>query len=102
VEARSVGFLAHDCLCDRLGRDGVEGLELRRWDVAEGLVQAAVVEPAEVLDDAEFGVKARLEDAAGGELGLERAREALGHGVSWASATEPTEAAMPRSARRCL
>jgi hypothetical protein len=33
-------------------------------------MQARVVEPAEVLDDGEFGVEGRLEDATGDELAL--------------------------------
>jgi hypothetical protein len=32
----------------------VEGLQLGRRDVAEGLVEAVVVEPADVLDDGEL------------------------------------------------
>jgi hypothetical protein len=32
----------------------VEGLHVGRWDVAERLVQAGMVEPAYVLDDGEL------------------------------------------------
>jgi hypothetical protein len=44
-------------------------------------VRAGVVESAEVGDDGQFGLEARLERAALDEFGLEGADEALGHGV---------------------
>jgi hypothetical protein len=37
-----------------LGPGSVESLKFGRRDVAEGLVQAVVVEPADVFDDAEL------------------------------------------------
>ena len=81
MEPRLVGFLVCHCVCDRLGRNGAEGLELGWRDVVERFVQAGVVEPAEVFDDGELGLEACAEDTAGDELGLQGADEALGQRV---------------------
>jgi hypothetical protein len=62
----------------RLDLSGVEGLELGRRDVAERLVQARLVEPAEALDDGEREVASAAPDAVGDQLGLDRVDEALG------------------------
>jgi hypothetical protein len=50
-------------------------LELGGWDVAERLVQAGVVEPADVLDDGELELGPGAPDAVGGQLGLEAVDE---------------------------
>ena len=47
----------------------------------EGLVQAARVEPAEVLDDRQLELVAAAPDAIGDQLGLDRVDEALGERV---------------------
>jgi len=44
-------------------------------------VQAAVVEPGDVLDDRELQLAAGAPDAVGDQLGLEAVDEALGHAV---------------------
>ena len=59
----------------------VLGLELGWRDVAEGLVQAVVVKPAEVGDDRELQLRAGAPDAVCDELGLEGVDEALGEAV---------------------
>ncbi len=64
-----------------VGSGRAESLELGWWDVAERFVEACVVEPAEVLDDRQFELRARLPDAVGDELGLDRVDEALGQRV---------------------
>jgi hypothetical protein len=48
----------------RVPDGGVEGLELDRWEVAERLVQAAGVEPADPLDDRQLELWAVAPDAA--------------------------------------
>ena len=65
-----------------LGPGSVEGLHLGRWDVAEGLVEAVVVEPADVLDDGELELRSGAPDAVGDELGLEAVDEALAGALS--------------------
>jgi hypothetical protein len=60
----------------------VEGFELRGWDVAELAVEAALVEPVDVLGDGDLDVV----DAGPGtlvadQLGLEEAVERFGQGV---------------------
>jgi len=54
---------------------------LGRWDVAERFVQAAVVEPADVLDRRELELRPGAPDAVGDQLGLERIDERLGERV---------------------
>jgi hypothetical protein len=56
-------------------------LELDGRDVAEGLVQARVVEPAEVLDDRQLELVAGAPDPIRDQLGLDRVDEALGQRV---------------------
>jgi hypothetical protein len=57
-------------------------LVLDRWDVAAGAVQAAVVEPVDVLQRREFDVvEAAPGAAAADEFGLVQADEGLGGGV---------------------
>jgi len=58
-----------------------ESFELDGRDVAEGFVQAVVVEPGYVLDDGELELGARAPHAVGDQLGLERVHERLGHRV---------------------
>ncbi|HEX3833687.1 MAG TPA: hypothetical protein VHW04_17040 [Solirubrobacteraceae bacterium] len=55
--------------------------ELHRRDVAERLVQAVVVEPADVFHDGELELGAGAPHAVFDQLGLERVHEALGQGV---------------------
>jgi RHS repeat-associated protein len=57
---------------------GVELLELGRWQVAERLVESAVVETADVLDDGELELSAGAPDAVRDQLGLEAVDGALG------------------------
>jgi hypothetical protein len=64
---------------DRTAR--AQSLELGRRDVAEGRVQAVVVEPGDPLDDRELELGSGTPDAIGDQLGLEGVDEALGHGV---------------------
>src|SRR4051794_317251 len=63
------------------GLSGESLLELDRRDVAEGLVQAAVVEPADVFDERELELGAGAPDTVGDQLGLEGVDEALGERV---------------------
>jgi hypothetical protein len=56
----------------------VEGLHLGWRDVAERLVEAVVVDPADVLDDGELELGACAPDAVCDALGLEAVDEALG------------------------
>jgi hypothetical protein len=72
-----VGSDDDGCLGRCLDLCGVESLELGRRDVAERLVQACAVEPAEVLDDGEFDLAAGAPDAIADELGLDRVDEGL-------------------------
>ena len=55
--------------------------ELDGRDVAEGLVQAVVVEPADVLNDGELELAATAPDAVGDQLGLEAVDERFSEGV---------------------
>ena len=80
---------------DRTAR--AQSLELGGWKIAEGLVQAGGVEPADVLDDRQLELGSRAPDAVGDELGLEAVDEALGHRVVEASPTEPMLARTPWS-----
>ncbi|HEX2393300.1 MAG TPA: hypothetical protein VHI77_10330, partial [Solirubrobacterales bacterium] len=50
-------------------------------DVAEGFVQALVVEPADVFDDGELELGSGAPGAVGDQLGLEGVDEALGYRV---------------------
>ena len=56
-----------------LGEVGV--FELDGRDVAEGLVQAVVVKPADVLDDGQLELRSGAPDAVGDQLRLERIHE---------------------------
>jgi hypothetical protein len=56
-----------------LGR--VDVFELDGRDVAQRLVQAVVVKPADVLDDGELELAAAAPDAIGDQLGFERVDE---------------------------
>jgi hypothetical protein len=57
-------------------------LELDRWDVAAGAVEASVVEPVDVLQRGQLDVvEAAPGAAAADELGLVEADEGLGGGV---------------------
>src|SRR5207244_5932995 len=67
---RLVGFLAHDCGCDRLDPSGRGCFELGRRGVAERLVQPAGAEPAEVFDDGQLGLGAGAPDGAGAQFGV--------------------------------
>jgi hypothetical protein len=67
----------------------VEGLELRRRDLAEGLVQADGVEPSDSLHDRELELGPGAPDAVGDQLGLEGVDEALGQGVVIGIADRP-------------
>jgi len=49
----------------------VELLELGRRQVPERLVQALVVQPADVLDDRQLELAAAAPDSVGDQLGLE-------------------------------
>jgi hypothetical protein len=60
---------------------GVQLFVFDRWDVSEVLVQAAVVVPADVLDDGEFELAARPPDAVADQLGLEAVDERLGERI---------------------
>ena len=51
------------------------------WPVVEVFVEAAVVEPADVLDDRELELASGPPDAVGDELGLEAVEEALSHRI---------------------
>jgi hypothetical protein len=82
-----------------LGPRSVEGLHLRWRDVAEGLVEAVVVEPADVLDDGERELRAAAPDAVGDELGVEAVDEALGERVD-ASLSVPMLSVKPVVWRR--
>ena len=65
----------------RLG-SGLPGLfVLGGRDVAERFVEAAVVEPADVVDDGELELGAGPPDAVADQLGLEAIDEALGERV---------------------
>jgi hypothetical protein len=81
TETGFVGFLSSLIERDGLGLGSVEGLELGWWDVAEALVEAVVVEPADVLDDGELELGSGAPDAIGDELGLEAVDEAFGQRV---------------------
>jgi hypothetical protein len=76
----------------------VEGLRFGRRAVAEGFVQAAVVEPADVLDDGgsswERVRRTRLAMSSVLKLSAKLSASAL----SKASPTDPTEAGTPWSA----
>jgi hypothetical protein len=61
--------------------EGVQLCVLGRRGVAEALVQAGGVVPADVLDDGELELAARPPDAVGDQLGLEAVEEALGKRV---------------------
>jgi hypothetical protein len=56
-------------------------LELGGREVAERLVQAAVVEPADVFDDGQLELGLAAPDAIGDQLGLKGIDEALGERV---------------------
>jgi hypothetical protein len=59
----------------------VDGFELDRRDVAEGLMQPVVVRPADVLHDGQLELGPGAPDAIGDQLGLEAVDETFGHGV---------------------
>jgi hypothetical protein len=59
----------------------VQLLELSRRYVSERFMQAGVVEPAEVFDDRELELRARLPDTVLDQLDLERVDERLGQRV---------------------
>jgi hypothetical protein len=52
-----------------------------RWDVAEALVQASGVVPADVFDEGEFELAAAPPDSICDQLGLEAVDEGLGERV---------------------
>jgi hypothetical protein len=56
-------------------------LVFERRDVAEALVEAGAVVPADVLDDGELELGARPPHSVFDQLGLEAVDEALGEGV---------------------
>jgi endonuclease YncB( thermonuclease family) len=56
--------------------------ELDGRAVAERLVQAGVVKPADPLDDRELELRAGAPDAVGDQLGLEGVHEGLSQRVS--------------------
>jgi hypothetical protein len=56
-------------------------LELRRWEIAERLVESAVVEPADVFDHGELELGSGAQDAVGDQLRLEAVDERLGQRV---------------------
>jgi hypothetical protein len=62
-------------------------LVFERWDVAEALVQAGGVVPADVLDDGELELRAGAPDAVGDQLGLEAVDERVGFANSSASSS---------------
>jgi hypothetical protein len=59
----------------------VQLFEFGGRDVAERFVQAGVVEPAEVFDDRDLELRARLPDTVLDQLDLERVDERLGQRV---------------------
>jgi len=59
----------------------VAGLVLGGWDVAERFVQAAGVEPANVLHSGELELGAGAPDTISDKLGLEAVDERLGEGI---------------------
>jgi hypothetical protein len=80
---RRLGFEVLVLLCASHGSDpqGGEVFVFRWGDVAEGAVEAVVVEPTEVLDDGELELVAGASDAVWDRLGLEAVDEALGERV---------------------
>jgi hypothetical protein len=74
------------------------GFELGWRQITQALMQAAVVESAEVLHDGELELRSRTPDAVGDQLGPKAVHEALGQRVVEASPTDPTEASTPWSA----
>jgi hypothetical protein len=59
----------------------VKGLELRGRDIAQGFVQAVVVEPGDVLDDGQLKLRPRPPGAVGDQLGLEGEADRLAGGL---------------------
>jgi hypothetical protein len=59
-------------------------------DVAEALVEAGVVELAEVFDDRELELRAAAPDTVGDQLGRERVDEGLGELVENLGRGRPT------------
>jgi hypothetical protein len=55
--------------------------ELGRWEIAERLMQSAVVEPADVLDHGDLELGFGAPDAVGDQLRLEAVDERLGERV---------------------
>jgi hypothetical protein len=70
--------------------------------VAEVFVQAAVVEPADVLDDRELQLRPGSPDAVSDQLRLEAVDEALSHAVDVGVACAPTDARTSWSASVCV
>jgi hypothetical protein len=67
-------------------------LELDRWDVAAGAVEAAVVEPVDVLQGGQLDVVEALPlPTAADELGLVETDEGLGGGVDAPVSVKPPQ-----------
>src|SRR3954451_24661930 len=89
MEAR----FCRDVLDEAGDRTVVVVLVLDRWDVADGAVQPAVVEPVDVLQGGQFDVvEAAPGAAAADEFGLVEADEGLGGGVVVGVALAPDRA----------
>jgi hypothetical protein len=74
----------------------VEGLHFGRRTVAEALVEAVVVEPADVFHDGQLELRPGLPDAVCDELGLEAVDERFGQRVV-VGVADPTLASTPWS-----
>jgi len=79
------------------------GFRLGGWDVADGLEQAPIVEPANPFEGGELhGLERAPRTAPMDHLGLEEADDGFQPGQSYESPTLPTDGSMPASARRSV